>query len=75
MAAAAAERECEGQRRAAAAGTADALLIVEAHRRHVGHHHSQQGPDVDARFHRGRDAQQIDVVGESHLVADRNVLE
>src|SRR3546814_17307729 len=31
--------------------------------------------DLDARFHRGGDAQQIDVVGESDLVADRNVLE
>ena len=75
MTAPAAERQRERQRRAAPAGPADALLVVEPHRRHVGHHHGQQRADVDARLHRRGDAQQIDVVGERLLGADRDVLE
>ena len=46
---------------------ADALLVVEARRRHVAEHHRRQGADVDTRLHRGRDAEQVDAVGRRDL--------
>ena len=41
VAAAAAQCKCDRKARAAPSGTPDALLIVEAHRRHICHHDGQ----------------------------------
>src|SRR6266567_1474883 len=42
------------------------LLIVEAHRRHIGEHHSLQIPYIDSYFHRRRDAEDIDFINHRH---------
>ena len=56
----AAQGDAVGERLALAAGAADALLVVEALRRHVRHHHGAQRADVDADLHRGGDAEDVD---------------
>ena len=37
----------------------DSLLVIEPHRRHVGHHYRNERTDVDARLHSCRDAQKV----------------
>ena len=56
VAAAAADGERDGDGGFAAAGAADALLVVEPGGRHVAEHDGGQRADVDAGFHRGGDA-------------------
>ena len=75
MAAAAAKRQRQRHRRSPPAGPPDALLVVEAHRRHVGHHDRKQRTDVNASFHRRRHAEQVDVVRDGVLITDSDVLE
>ena len=74
MAAAAAESKCNRECGAAAASTANTLLVVELHRRHIGHHDSKERSDVDASLHGCGDAKDVKVVGERALLADRDVL-
>ena len=71
VAAPAAERERDRQTGAAPPRAADALLVVEAHRRHVRHHDGEQRADIDAGLHRRRHAQEIDRIGDLNLVRRR----
>ncbi len=78
VAAAAAEGGDERERLPSSPGAADALLIVEALRRHVGLIDGLQGADVDADLHGGGHRQHVDllrVLADHVVLADEDVLE
>src|SRR6266581_183762 len=60
MAAATAQSQRNREAGSAAACAADPLLVVETHRRHVGHHDGQEPANIHTRFHRCGDTQKID---------------
>ena len=70
---------CDGDRDRhgvpATPGSADPLLVVEPPRRHVRHHHGEQGADVDSRLHGRRNREQVDLAGERRLVLQEDPLE
>ena len=61
-----AQRERDRERLPAPPRAAGALLVVETHRRHVGHRHGAESADVDPDLHRRRHAQDIDLVRPRH---------
>ena len=56
--------ECEYRRESLslATGASGPLLVVKTLRRHVRQHHRYERADIDAHFHRGGDAQHVDLV-------------
>ncbi len=65
--------QCNRRREPSAptARTANSLLIVKSHRRHVGHHDRQKRTNIDPRFHRGSHAQQVNFVRQRLFVWSR----
>src|SRR6185503_6612003 len=57
VAASATKRERNGKSRPSSSRSTDALLVVKAHWRHVGHHHREQRSDVHSGFHCRGDAE------------------
>ena len=51
------------------------LLVIESHRRHIGHHDAEQGADVNTCLHCGGHTKQIYLIDSFHFRGQRNPLE